>query len=153
MDLPSSLLLAAPVVDIDGTFFVQGGIYLAMVVILGPLLFKPWLEAQARRKEAIEGALAKSTSMRAEADELSQDYASRLEAAREKAHLVRADARRDEETAQAKTLDDARREASDGLTAERERIAAETSSAREALGGRVEELAADITSKLLGRAS
>lgn len=152
MDL-SSLLLAIPVVDIDGTLYIQLGIYLALVVILGPLLFKPWLEVQARRAEAVEGALAKSTAMRTEADSLARDYDDRLEVAREKAHGVRSSARREEEATQATTLAAARDDANASLTRERERIATETAAAREALGSRVDELADTITHKLLGRAS
>lgn len=152
MDLASSLL-AIPVVDIDGTFFVQGGIYIALVIILGPMLFKPWLEALARRSAAVEGALTRAQDMRAEADDLSRDYAERLEIAREKAHGVRSEARRDEEKSQAQSLAATRAQANDQLAAERSRIAAETEQAREALGGRVDELAGQITTKLLGRPS
>ncbi|MCA9656495.1 MAG: hypothetical protein H6712_04435 [Myxococcales bacterium] len=153
MDLASTLVASIPVVDIDGTLFVQLGIYLALVVILGPMLFKPWLEALDRRKEAVEGAVAKAKDMRAEADDLARDYEQRMEAAREKAHLVRSSARREEEESQAKSLAAARNAANDELAAERKRIADETDQAREALGGRVDELADEITNKLLGRAS
>lgn len=152
MDL-SSLLLAIPVVDIDGTMFIQLGIFLGLVVILGPLLFKPWLAVQAQRTEAVEGALAKSKAMRTEADELAKDYDQRLELAREKAHVVRSDARHAEETAQAAMVAAARNDANASLTRERERIAAEAATAREALATRVDELADTITLKLLGRAS
>jgi F-type H+-transporting ATPase subunit b len=148
-----SILLAIPVVDVDGTLYIQLGIFLLLVLVLGPLLFKPWLEAQERRKVAIEGALAQSRSMRSEADSLAKDYDQRLELAREKAHGVRSEARREEETAQAATLAAAREDASSSLARERERIAAETATAREALGARVDELADTIANKLLGRAS
>jgi F-type H+-transporting ATPase subunit b len=146
-------LLAIPVVDIDGTLFIQLGIYLALVVVLGPLLFKPWLAAQARRKEAVDGALAQGRTMRAEADALAKDYDARLELAREKAHGVRSDAHRAEAAAQATTLAAARDAANLGLARERERIAEQTATAREALAARVDELADTITHKLLGRAS
>ena len=148
-----SLLLAIPVVDIDGTLYIQLGIFLLLVLVLGPLLFKPWLEAQERRKAAIEGALVQSRSMRTEADSLARDYDERLEIAREKAHGVRSEARKQEEAAQAARLAAARDEAGSGLTRERERIATETAAAREALGARVDELADTIANKLLGRAS
>lgn len=148
-----SILLAIPVVDIDGTLYIQLGIFLLLVLVLGPLLFKPWLENQERRKAAIEGALAQSRSMRSEADVLAKDYDQRLEVAREQAHGVRSDARREEEAAQAVKLAAARDEANAGLVRERERIAAETVTAREALGARVDELADTIANKLLGRAS
>lgn len=149
----SSILLAIPVVDIDGTLYIQLGIFLGLVVVLGPLLFKPWLAAQERRTAAVEGALAQSRSMRGEADALAKDYDERLEQAREKAHGVRSDARRQEEAAQALELAAAREDASTTLQRERERIASETAAAREALGSRVDELADTIANKLLGRAS
>jgi F-type H+-transporting ATPase subunit b len=148
-----SLLLAIPVVDIDGTMFIQLGIFLSLVVILGPLLFKPWLAAQERRKEAVDGALAQSRSMRGEAESLAKEYDQRLELAREKAHGVRSEARRNEEAAKAATLATAREDASEVLQRERERIASEAATAREALTARVDELADAIANKLLGRAS
>jgi F-type H+-transporting ATPase subunit b len=148
-----SILLAIPVVDIDGTLYIQLGIFLGLVVVLGPLLFKPWLEAQERRRTAIEGALTQSRSMRSDADALAKDYDQRLELAREQAHVVRSDARRQEEAAQAAKLAAAREEAGASLQRERERIASETATAREALGARVDELADTIANKLLGRAS
>lgn len=149
----SSTLLAIPVVDIDGTMFVQLGIFVALVFILGPLLFKPWLEAQERRKTAVDGALAESKAMRTKADALVAEHDQRLEQAREKAHGLRSDARREEEAAQAKALATARDEAAQGLVRDRERIATETAAAREALASRVDELADTIATKLLGRAS
>lgn len=149
----SSILLAIPVVDIDGTLFIQLGIFLGLVLVLGPLLFKPWLAAQERRAAAIEGALAESKAMRHEADAKAKDYDLRLEQAREKAHGVRSDARRQEEAAQATTLAAVREDAAQGLARERERIATEAATAREALAARVDELADTIATKLLGRAS
>ena len=148
-----SILLAIPVVDIDGTLYIQLGIFLGLVVILGPMLFKPWLEAQERRRAAIDGALAQSKAMRSEADALAKDYDQRLETAREKAHGVRSDARRQEEAAQAAKLAAAREEASQALARDRERIASETAAARAALSNRVDELADTIANKLLGRAT
>ena len=146
-------LLAAPVVDVDGTFFVQGGIYIALIFILKPLLFTPWLEAQERRKQAVEGSHKKAKTLAADAEALVAQYAERLEAARDKAHGVRADARRDEEGKKAKTLAGARDEAQKLLDEARNKIDADAVKAREDLSGRVDELASDITTKLLGRAS
>jgi F-type H+-transporting ATPase subunit b len=146
-------LVAAPVVDIDGTLFVQGGIFLALFVILKPLLFTPWLEAQKRRTESIDGALTKAKALRADADGLATDYDQRLSAARDRALELRSVARRDEEATQAKTLADTRAEASASLERERERLRAEAEKARGALAGRVDDLATEITSKVLGRSS
>ena len=154
MDPSSSLnLVAIPVIDVDGTFFIQGGIFVLLIFILNPLLFKPWLEAQSRRKDAIDGALAKSKTLRADADALAKDFETGLEEARDKAHHERASKRREVETETASRLAEARDEALDKLAADRKRIADEADEARGALGGRVDELADQIANKLLGRAS
>jgi F-type H+-transporting ATPase subunit b len=146
-------LVAAPVVDIDGTLFVQGGIFLALVVVLKPLLFTPWLEAQRRRTESIDGALAKAKALRADADTLGADYDERLATARDRALEFRSKTRRDEEATQAKSLTQTRAEASASLERERERLRGEAERARGALGGRVDDLATQIASKVLGRPS
>jgi F-type H+-transporting ATPase subunit b len=150
---PLHTLLAAPVVDIDGTFFVQGGLFLMLVFVLKPLLFTPWLEAQARRKEAVEGSLVRATQLEADAESLVAKYDARLDAARDKANGVRATARREEDAAKAERLATARDVAQRELDEERARIESESTKAREELGGRVEDLASDIAHKLLGRAS
>lgn len=146
-------LLAAPVVDVDGTFFVQGGIYIALIFILKPLLFDPWLQAQDRRKQAVEGSHKKAKTLAKDADALVARYDERLEAARDKAHGVRADARREEESRKAAALAGARDDAQKILDEARAKIDADATKAREDLTGRVDELAHDITHKLLGRAS
>ena len=150
---PLHVLLAAPVVDIDGTFFVQGGLFLLLVVILKPLLFTPWLEAQARRRDAVEGSLQRATEAEARSQALVSEYDERLDAARDKAHGVRADARREEEAAKAAKLATARDEAQSHLEAERARLEAEGRAAKTQLDARVDTLAGDIAKRLLGRAS
>lgn len=147
------VLLAAPVVDIDGTFFVQGGLFLLLVVILKPLLFTPWLEAQARKRDAVEGSLQRATEAEAKSQVLVSEYDQRLDAARDKAHGVRSDARREEEASKAAKLAAARDQAQAHLSAERARIETEGQTARKELDARVDALAGDIANRLLGRAS
>jgi F-type H+-transporting ATPase subunit b len=146
-------LAAVPVVDIDNTIFVQGAIYLLLVVILNPLLFKPWLAAQRRRHDAIEGAIDKAKRLRDDADLLSSEYDTKLAAARDRALDERSRIRRQEETEQAARLAAVRDESAKTLESERARVDDEARKARHALSGRVDELAEQITLKLLGRAS
>ncbi len=143
------VLLAAPVVDIDGTLFVQGGIFLALVFILNPLLFKPWLETQARRAEAIDGAARKAVALREQADAMVSDYDAKITAAREQAQDLRGASRKEEDAKQAKLLADARTVAAEQASAARSKIAAQADEARAQLSGRVEELATTIADKLL----
>jgi F-type H+-transporting ATPase subunit b len=151
--LIATALLAIPVVDIDNTIFIQGGIYLALIVILNPLLFKPWLEAQKRRHDSIEGAFDKAKRLKNDAAILSEEYDQKIAEARDRARDHRSKVRREEEGKQADKLGGIRDEATKKLEAERSRIAKESEAARQALSGRVDELANEITTKVLGRAS
>lgn len=158
MDPASLCLLLAseesiPVIDIDGTFFIQGGLYLLLVVVLHPLLFKPWLEALARRTEAIDGALAKSKQLRTDADQLLADYEKGLDAARDKAMEERASKRHVVEAEQAEMLAETRANALAQLDSDRTRLAEQAEAAKGDLAGKVDELATEIAGKLLGRAS
>ena len=147
------VLLAIPVVDIDNTVFVQAGIFLVLLVVLKPLLFDPWLKVQDLRFDKIEGAFDASKKLRAEADELGEDYKSRMAAARDKAMTIRSDRRREGEAELAKAIAEARQSAGADLDAERDRIAKDVETARADLQGRVSALAKDIAEKVLGRAA
>jgi F-type H+-transporting ATPase subunit b len=145
------ILLAAPVVDIDGTIFVPAAIFSGLMIVLKPLLFDPWLRTQDRRVEAIDGSIARAKQLRIEADEMAKDHDARLTAARERASDLRAKERHEEEAAQERRLAEVRATATAELERERGRIAAQAESARASLRGRVDELAKDVASKLLGR--
>jgi F-type H+-transporting ATPase subunit b len=153
MLLTSPALLALPVVDIDGTFFIQGGLFLLMVFLLNGLLFKPWLEVQARRTQSISGALEKAEQMQLDATAKGDEYDAKLRAARDEAMGIRSDERKEGEREAAERLSAARDEARKSLDEARMRIEKETSEARSSLSGRVDELAKDIVSKILGRAA
>lgn len=145
-------LVGVPVVDIDGTFFIQGGIYVALLLVLRPLLFGPWLATRQRRIDAIDGALANAKTLRVEADALSSDYDAQLAQARDTALSDRSHARRDVEAAQAKELGLARDAAAKQLLEQRGRLGKQAEVARVALQSKVEDLAAQISEKILGTA-
>lgn len=156
MDPASLCLLASesiPVVDIDGTLFIQGALYILLALVLHPLLFKPWLAAQARRAEAIGGALTKAKTLRQDADDLVADYEQGLEAARDKALEERASRRRSVDAEQSAKVAETRAASLKTLEEARSRTAAEADAARESLSTQVGELADTIATRLLGRAS
>ena len=143
---------AAPVVDIDGTAYVQLVIFLALMAVLYPLLFKPWLETLERRSQAIAGAAAEAERLRSQADGMGGDYDKRLAALREEAHGIKSAARHAAEAERHKILGSARSESGRELEQARERAAREAAAAREALQGQIDALARDVSQKILGRA-
>ena len=153
--MPAPVLLlasaAAPVVDIDGTIFIQAGIFLLLMAILHPLLFKPWLATRARREHAIDGTLLAASELRVEAERIGVDYDARLADARGRAGAVRSEAVKAAESDRQRRLADTRSATNLDLQELRERLARESDAARSTLAARVDELAADIATRILGR--
>lgn len=147
----SEVLLAAPVVDIDGTIFIQGGIFLVLMFVLQQLLFKPWLEVQDRRDEKIDGAFKAAEDLEARAQAKELEYTERLGKAREAAMSQRSQERKAKEAEGAEIVSLARTEATEQLAAEKARLGAEADKARAALDERIDGLAQAITEKVLGR--
>jgi F-type H+-transporting ATPase subunit b len=139
------------VVDIDGTLWVQAGIFVLLVLVLKPLLFDPWLATQERRREALEGSFGQAESLNAEAKTLAQELELKLAAAREQAKEARLAARRQAEAAEAGRLMETREGVARELEEARARMAAEDQEARAVLHARVDQLASLVCEKVLGR--
>lgn len=146
-------LVAAPVVDVDGTLVIQAGIFLTLMFVLNGVLFRPWLATLERRSEAIGGSLVKAKALREDAQSLATEYDRKIAQSRDRAADLRAQAHREEETTQARQLAATRAEASAELDAARARLRGEAERARETLSSRIDALAEDIATKVLGRAS
>ncbi len=140
-----------PVVDIDNTIFLQALLFLFLFVVLNFVLFKPWLEVRERRAKRIGGALEDAAELRERATASEAEYATRLAKARDQAMTIRSDRRREAEDKEATIVGDARREAAAALDARKQTLTQEVEQARGELGSRVDSLAADITSQVLGR--
>lgn len=150
-----ALLLASealPVVDIDNTIFIQGGLFLVLIFVLKPLLFDPWLAARDRRAQRIGGAFEEAALLREQAGEKSAEYDARLRRAKDEAISLRSDRRKVAEAEEATLVATARREAADSLDATKAKIATDIEQARAELQGRVDSLAGDVTKQVLGRA-
>ena len=148
---PTLPLLAAPVVDIDGTLFVQAAIFVSMCLVLQALLFRPWLKVKDLRTERIDHALARSVDALAEARELELRYGGKVKAAREQAMGTRSEQRVAAELQEAEVVGKARDEAAAQLAAERSKLDAAATEARKGLESHVDALASDAVAKILGR--
>jgi len=146
----ATVLAEVPLIDIDGTVFVQGGLFVALAFVLNGLLFKPWLAAQARRYEATDGSFASAKQLNSDAKDLSTRYEQQLGQARAQATELRSQSYRDEERKQAANMARARTAAAEQLEASRTKLAGDAEVARRTLASRIDDLAEDITRKLLG---
>jgi len=153
MSAPVLLLAsaAAPVVDIDGTIFIQAGIFLVLMAILHPLLFQPWLAARARREHAIGGTLLAASELRLEAERFGNQYEARLATVRGEAATLRSDAVKAAEADRQRRLGEIRAASSAEMQSLRDRLAQEAELARDTLNARVDELALDVATRILGR--
>lgn len=151
MDQVLSTLAAHPLIDLDGTVFVQFALFLVVFVIANKLLFQPYLRLRERRKAGIDGARDEAERMTAQADAKLTDYEKQLTGARARANdegrKVRAEA-----TAHEKSVTDATRaETQKALDEATAKMRAETDAARLQLLPQANALARQIASKLLGR--
>lgn len=144
-------LESLPVVDIDNTLFLQALLFLFLLAVLNFVLFQPWLAVKERRTKRIGGAVEDAAELRERASAAERDYASRLAKARDEAMSIRSDRRRQADDAEASIVGDARREAAASLDARKQALSREVEQARTELGERVDSLARDITSQVLGR--
>lgn len=146
-----SIASGHPLIDIDGTVFVQFGLFLLLYVVAKKVLFQPYLRLRDRRKEGIDGARAAAERMTAEADAKLVDYEKQLASARSRANeegrKVRAEAAAHEKD----VTDKARSEAQKAIGEATAKMRQETEAARLQLLPQANQLARQIASKLLGR--
>lgn len=147
----STLAAAHPIIDIDGTVFVQFILFLVLWFVANRLLFQPYLKLRERRKEGIDGARAEAERTTAQADSKLADYEKQLATARNRANeegrKVRAEAAANEKA----TTDTARAAAQKSIDEATAKMRAEAEAARLQLLPQANAIAKQIASKLLGR--
>ena len=141
----------APLVDIDGTVFVQFGLFLLLLVVLNSCVFRPFLALLRERDENIDGARTKATEMTARADEHLSSYEDQITKARKEAAVIRAGFRGEGEQEASGVLAEARNQSEVRITAARQKIKRSADAARLALRMRADGIAKEIATKLLGR--
>ncbi|HVK78012.1 MAG TPA: ATP synthase F0 subunit B [Kofleriaceae bacterium] len=140
-----------PLIDIDGTVFVQAVLFFTMFILGNKLLFQPYLRLREKRVAGIDGARAEAERMSAEADGKLADYESKLAAARAKAgeeqRKIRAEASKYEQEITEKS----RKQAQATLDEAMARVTRETEAARAELAPKAEAIARQMAKQLLGR--
>ena len=142
---------AHPLIDIDGTIFIQFGLFIVMAVLASQWLFKPYLRMREERRAGIEGAREEAANLAAEAEARKADYEARLASARARAYEVQRKIRSEATSHQREVTDKARSEANRSLDQARDKIRQESEAARADLMPRADTIGRTIASKLLAR--
>src|SRR5438105_10227184 len=149
----ATLLIAAqeeappPLIDVDGTLFVQFALFLIMLFVLSRLLFKPYLQLRDARHKGIEGAREEAVSMQERARQVGVDYDAKLTRARQRGADERQKLRSEGAIYERQVLGAARDESQKALEQARGKINSDASVARDALTKESAALARQIVKK------
>jgi len=150
---PHTLAMSGGPIDLDfnNVVLFQVVIFVALILVLKPLLFDPMLKVFALREERTEGARATARELEEKAGELLTRYEAELsrvsQAAAEERDLRRAETAKLE----AQILAEARGAVAKIVEQGRHRIETEQNAIRFELGKQSERLAGDIATRVLGR--
>lgn len=153
----ATLLIAAPeeasppLIDVDGTLFVQFAFFLIMLFVLSRFVFRPYLAMRDARHKGIEGAREEAAAMQERARATNADYDVKLTKARQRGAEERARLRGEGAVYERQVLGAARDESQKVLDTARAKIAADAAAARDKLAAESTGLARQIVRKILGR--
>jgi len=138
--------------EINGTFLVQLGFFLAFMLMVNVLVFRPMRAYLARRQRTIDNLRSDAGGAEGMLAELAATYTGRITAAREEMLGCRASARKDGLGKQRVILDEAKRQAVIAVDAAGDELQREVIAARAQLELDARSLAAAIATKVAGRA-
>jgi F-type H+-transporting ATPase subunit b len=147
----TALLSEGSIIDLDGTIWIQLGLFAVAFLILRPLVFKPMVALFEARESAIEGAKLEALRLQDEAAAESEEFDEemrklRLQAGEERDRL-RAEGKRLERTVIERVQAETDRQLADADA----QLQKEASQLRSEIQASVPGLARQIASKLLSR--
>jgi F-type H+-transporting ATPase subunit b len=147
----SVLLSGGSMIDLDGTFFLQIGIFFVAFLVLRGLVFQPVMALFDARDAAIGGARQAARDMEQEAEDSRAKLEGELKSVRLAANAEREDARNAAQRSAREQTERARTAAEKLLADARTKLDQEGSQVRAEMNALVPVLANQIASKLLGR--
>jgi F0F1-type ATP synthase membrane subunit b/b' len=136
---------------VDGTLFVQFGLFVIMLIVLSRTLFRPYLALRDARHKGIEGAREEAAAMQERAQKTNAEYDAKLTKARQRGAEERARLRGEGAVYERQVLGAARDESQKTLDAARGKINADAAAAQAKLAVESTVLAKQIVKKILGR--
>ena len=147
----TALLSEGSIIDLDGTIWIQLGVFAVAFILFRPLIFRPMIALFEARENAIEGAKVEALRLQDEAAAESEEFDEemrrlRLQAGEERDRL-RAEGKRLERT----VVDRVREETNRQLAEADAKLETEAARLRTDLDQGVPALAQQIASKMLSR--
>jgi F-type H+-transporting ATPase subunit b len=147
----TALLSEGSIIDLDGTIWIQLGLFAVAFFLSRPLIFRPMVALFEARENAIEGAKIEALRLQDEAAAESEEFEAemrrlRLQAGEERDRL-RAEGKRLERA----VLERVRQETDKQLAEADTRLVSEEARLRADIDGSVPALARQIASKMLNR--
>lgn len=138
-------------INLDLAFVIQLVNFLVLVLVLNVLLYKPIRKVLADRAAQISGAKAKAAEVDQEVQGKVALYEARLREVKAKAGDERAAMIKEAQAEEAAVVEKARIEATDTLSAIKNRVVKEAADAKELLREQARALSLEICEKVLGR--
>ena len=137
--------------DVDRTMLFQSAIFVLLIVVLSPLLFKPVLRLFEERERRTEGARLDARVMQDRAEELLVQYQTKLEEVRRVSAHERERLRTETLQLESRILGEARAATAKFVQEGRAQIERETAKVRGEMNAQRQTIAREIGSKVLGR--
>jgi F-type H+-transporting ATPase subunit b len=148
---PFILASGGVTIDFDRTVLVQMALFVVLMLVLAPVLFRPLLRLFEERENRTEGAREEARAMQELAAELLARYEGELGRVQEVAAAEREKLRAETLRLEAKILDEARRATTTIVEEGRKRIEFEVGRLRAALDKQSNEISREIALRVLGR--
>ncbi len=139
-------------IEINWTILLQIANFLILMAVLNVLLYRPLREVINRRKETVEGGHKTARDLELQIKEKMARYEQQLQEAKSQGASEKAALRQAAARDEAEILGQAHGQAAEKLEKIKQQVAVEADQARGALKKEAKSLAADIASKILGRA-
>jgi F-type H+-transporting ATPase subunit b len=138
-------------IDFDRTVLVQMVLFVFLMLVLAPLLFRPLLRLFEERENRTEGAREEARTMQDMAADLLARYEEELGRVQEVASAEREKLRAETLRLEAKILDEARLATSNIVEEGRRRVSTEIGRMRSALDAQSSQISREIAVRVLGR--
>lgn len=149
--LHAGLVLGGAIIDLDGTFFLQFGIFVVLFFVLRSLVFGPVMAVLDAREHATDGAKDEARDLESRAKEKLAAFEAEMTKAKVELAAERDRMRKDGAELERELLTKARADADKILEDASRTIAEESRVVRGHMATSVPQLAGEIAEKLLGR--